>query len=168
MAGSAKITSLAALEAFRAELVVYVSQMQPVIDEIGSDVTRMKFWLENEQCEFWEHQLCRRRRKLEEAEAELFNTRLSRMQDSSTAAQFNAQRARRAVQEAEEKLVRIKKWSREIETLADPLVKQIGQLQGFLTVDLDKAVSRLTEIIKQVEDYTRMTPPPAGGDGTTV
>jgi hypothetical protein len=140
--------------------------MHPVVDEIGSDVTRMKYWLENEQREFWEHQLCRRRRKLEEAEAELFNTRLSRMQDSSTAAQFNAQRARRTVQEAEEKLVRIKKWSREIETLADPLVKQVGQLQGFITTDLGKAVASLTEIIKQVEAYTQVAPPPAGGENS--
>ena len=167
MAGTANITSLAAIESFRADLVVYVGQMQPVIDEIGSDVTRMKFWLENEQREFWENQLRRRRRKLEEAEAELFNTKLSRMQDPGTAAQFEAQRARRAVQEAEEKLARIKKWSREIETLADPLVKQIGQLQGFLSADMDKAVARLSEIIKQVEAYTQITPTTNSGSTAT-
>jgi hypothetical protein len=159
MSGQAQITSLQSLESFRSDLVVYLSQMLPVIDETAGEVTRMKSWLQNERREFWENELRKRRRKLEEAQSELFSVQLSRMQDSSTAAQFTAQRAQRAVREAEDKLACLKKWNREIETLADPLVKQVGQLQGFLTTDLGKAVASLTETIKTLEAYTAVTAP---------
>ena len=36
MAGQAQITSVEALESFRADLIVYLSQMQPVIDEVAA------------------------------------------------------------------------------------------------------------------------------------
>src|SRR6478736_3827530 len=112
MPGQAQITSIESLETFRSDLVVYLSQMQPVMDEAAGEVTRMKFWLQNEQREFWENQIRRRRRQLEEAQAELLNARLSSLQISSSAQQLAVQRTQRTVREAEEKLALLKKWDR--------------------------------------------------------
>ena len=42
MAGQAQITSVEALAAFRADLIVFLTQMQPVLDEVGGEVTRME------------------------------------------------------------------------------------------------------------------------------
>ena len=124
MSTQAQITSVEALEAFRSHLIVYLSQMQPVLDEIGSDVVRMKFWLQNEQRQLWESQLRLRRRKLEEAQAELFNAKLSVFQDSTILPQMAVQKAQRAVQEAEQKMAALKKWERELEIQSHPLVKR--------------------------------------------
>ncbi len=159
MPGQAQITSIESLETFRSDLVVYLSQMQPVMDEAAGEVTRMKFWLQNEQREFWENQIRRRRRRLEEAQAELLNARLSTLQISSSAQQLAVQRTQRAVHEAEEKLALLKKWDRELENLTDPLLKPVSQLQGFLATDMNKAVAYLAQSIQALAAYTDVAAP---------
>ncbi len=64
------------------------------------------------------------------------------------------ERRKRAVQEAEEKLALLKKWDRELENLTDPLVKPVDQLQGFLAMDMNKAVAFLAQSIQVLEAYT--------------
>src|SRR5487761_2023296 len=163
MPGQAQITSVAALAAFRSDLIVFLAQLQPVLDEVASEVVRMKFWLQNDQRETWERQARLRRRRLEEAQAELFNARLSRLQESSSLQQMVTQRAQQAVQESEQKLAFLKKWDRDLENQAEPLIKQVDQLQGFLANDLARAVTYLTQIIQTLEAYTEVLPssPPA-------
>jgi hypothetical protein len=158
MPGQAQITSIDALESFRSDLIVYLSQMRPVLDEAGGEVVRMKFWLQNDRRQFWENQARQRRRRLEEAQAELFNARLSTLQDSSLLQHMAVQRTQRAVQEAEEKLTTLKKWGRDLENLAEPLVKQIDQLQGFLAGDMAKAVAYLTQVMQALQAYTEELP----------
>jgi chromosome segregation ATPase len=166
MSTQAQITSVEALEAFRSDLVVYLGQMQPVLDEIGSDVVRMKFWLQNEQHQHWEGHLRQRRRKLEEAQAELFNARLSTFQDSTMLQQMAVQKAQRAVQEAEEKMAALKRWERELETQSNPLVKQVDQLKGFVATDLAEAVTYLTQVIKALEAYKEVVPTSSSAPST--
>jgi hypothetical protein len=159
MPGQAQITSVEALEAFRADLIVYLTQMQPVLDEVGSELTRTKFWLQNDQREVWERQARKNRQRLEEAQAELFNTRLSRLQESALLQQLAAQRAQQAVQESEQKLTALKKWDRELENQAEPLLKQVDQLQGFLANEMTRAVTHLTQVIQTLEAYAEVLPP---------
>ena len=159
MPGQAQITSVEALEAFRADLIVYLTQMQPVLDEVGGELTRTKFWLQNEQREVRERQARKNRQRLEEAQAELFNTRLSRLQESALLQQLAAQRAQQAVQESEQKLTSLKKWDRELENQAEPLLKQVDQLQGFLANEMTRAVTYLTQVIQTLEAYAEVLPP---------
>ena len=162
MSAQAQVSSIESLESFRADLILFISQMQPVIDESNSEVMRMRQWLENEQRAFWTDQLRRRRRKLEEAQADLFNARISLMNDSCILPQMAVQRTQRSVAEAEQKLAAIKKWLRELEPLTEPLLKQVEQLRGYLSTDLGKAVVRLTEDIKSLEAYTKILPAAPG------
>jgi chromosome segregation ATPase len=174
MPGQAQITSVAALEAFRSDLIVFLAQMSPVLDEVGSEVVRLKHWLQNDQRELWEKQARKNRQRLEEAQAELFNTRLSKLQESSSLQQMLAQRARQAVQQSEQKLGALKKWERELENQTEPLLKQVDQLQGFLANDMGRAIAYLTQIIQTLEAYAEVLPPgaaavisPADGTRTT-
>lgn len=168
MAGQAQITSLEALAAFRADLIVYLSQMQPVIDEIGSEMVRMKFWLENEQRQVLESQARQRQRRLEEAQAELFNARLSTLQETTILQTMAVQKNQRAVQETGRKLAALKKWDRELENLAGPLLKPMDQLRGFLATDMAKAVAYLNLAIEALEAYKKMAPPDGANDARTT
>lgn len=158
MPGQAQITSVEALERFRSDLIVFLTQIKPVVDEVGGEVVRMKFWLENDQRPVLENQARQRRRRLEEAQAEVFNARLSKLQDSSALQQMAAQKARRAVEETEQKLGAVKKWDRDLENRTDPFVKQVAQLQGFLANDMARAVAYLTQIIQSLEAYRDVAP----------
>src|SRR5947208_7407786 len=88
----AKITSIAAIEQFRAALILFLTKARPTLEEIVAEVIRTKQWLQNEQPSFWERQMKVRGRELERAQAELFSARLSKIQQASAAQQMAVQR----------------------------------------------------------------------------
>ena len=167
MSAQAQVTSIESLESFRSDLIIYLGQMLPALDEASGEVMRMRHWLQVEQRGFWDDQLRRRRRKLEETQAELFNKRISLMNDSVILAQMEMQRAQRAVAEAEQKITVLKKWTHEMDRLAEPLVKQVESLRGYLTTDLGMGVISLGEAIKSLDAYTQVAPPSAETKTTT-
>jgi hypothetical protein len=67
------------------------------------------------------------------------------------------QHATRAIHAAEEKMRMLKKWNRELENRADPLVKQIEQLHGFLMNDMGRAVAFLAEAVKILQSYAEVS-----------
>jgi hypothetical protein len=163
MAEQAQVTSVDAIEAFRANLVLYLNKTRPAVEQVNAEAMRTRVWVQTTQRQHWENELRLRRRKLEQAKEELFSARLSQFSQSTLLQTMAVQRAERAVEEAEGKLTMLKKWSHEIETRAEPLVKQVDQFQGFLTVELPKAIAQLYHIIKTLDAYTDMLSPGAGG-----
>jgi hypothetical protein len=149
----AKITSVDAIESFRASLILYLSKARPVVEEVSSEVMRTRLWVQHDQRMYWENQMRLRKRKLEEAQEELFNARLSQFQESTTLQHLKMQRAQAAVKAVEEKLAMLKKWDREMENRTDPLVKQVEQLSGFLSTDMARAINYLEQVVKTLDAY---------------
>src|ERR1017187_5029098 len=114
MAERAQVTSVEAIEAFRANLIVYLAKVRASVDEISSELLRARLWLQNDRYQAWEHEQRLRGRKLEEAKSELFTARLSNLQGASAVQFMAVQRAERAVREAEIKMTLIKKWDRDL------------------------------------------------------
>ena len=56
MATQAQITSVEAIELFRAALIVFTSQARPALEEISGEMTRTRLWLQNDQRRFWENE----------------------------------------------------------------------------------------------------------------
>jgi hypothetical protein len=106
----------------------------------------------------------RRGLKLEEARREMFNTALSHLQEATALQHMAVQRAQRAVREAEEKLDTVKNWERALEDRTAPLIKQVEELQGFLIMDMGRAVAQLVQIIKTLDAYAKAGQ--AGREGT--
>src|SRR6266446_3066154 len=155
----AQVTSVEAIEAFRASLILFLSKARPTLEEVASDVVRTKLWLQTEQRDHWEKQMKLRSRELERAQGELFSARLSKLQDVNASQEMALHRAQRAMREAEAKLRLLKKWDRELENRTDPLVKQVEQLHGFLTSELVRANAMLTEVVKTLEAYATVGAP---------
>ncbi len=161
MAPAAQITSVEAIENFRARLIVYLGQMRPLLEEITHEAVQARLWIEGDQKRFWQDQFRRRYRKLEEARQELFAARLSSFQEASALHHMAVNRAQRAVAEAEEKLAAVKKWSLEIEDRTAPLTRQIDQLQSFLAIDMGGAVAYLDQVLTALAAYREVTRPGA-------
>ena len=165
MPEQAQVTSVDAIELFRSNLIVFLSKARPALEEVSADVQRTRMWLENEQREHWDREMKRRARDLEQAQAELFSARLSRLQQATAVQHMNVQRAQHAVREAEEKQRMLKKWSRELGPRAEPLVKLIDQTHGFLSSEMVKAVAYLAEVVETLQAYAEVRP--SGGAVTT-
>jgi len=168
MALPAKITSVEAIEAFRASLILYLSKARPVLEEVSSEVARTRSWVQHDQRLHWENQLRLRKRKLEETQEELFNARLSQFKPSTALQHLKMQRAQAAVKEVEEKLAVLKQWDRQMENRTDPLLKQVEQLQGFLTTDMARAVAYLEQVVRTLDAYTGTIPPSSAGLGSAA
>jgi hypothetical protein len=166
MAEQAKITSVEAIEQFRAALILFLSSARPALEEVSAEIARAKSWLQNDQRRFWENEFRVRQRKLEEAQQELFSARLSNFQESTSLQQMAVNRWQRAVREAEEKIARLKKWDRELENRSDPLVKQTEQFHSFLTTEMPKAIAYLAQAVKTLEAYASVSAPAKTGDST--
>ena len=153
MAGQAKIASVEAIESFRAALILFVSQARPALEEVSSEVMRTRLWMENDQWRFWQAELRNRQKKLEQAQSELLSAKFSNFQDSTALQQMAVRRTRLAVEQAENKLKALKKWDRELENRAAPLLKEIEMLQGVLTNEMPKAVAHLAQVVQTLDAY---------------
>lgn len=158
---AARITSLDALEAFRASLIVFLTHARRSADEVVEQVKRVRLWLQQDQRLHWEGQIRRRRKLLDLAKQELFSAKLSGLRMSTTAQENAVRKAEAAVVEAEEKLRNVKKWSRDYDHAIEPLVKRLEGLRYFLDFDLPKGVIFLSEAQRILEGYVESPPPPA-------
>jgi hypothetical protein len=157
----AHVTSVDALEAFRASLIVYLSKARPTLEEVSAAVQRTRGWLEGEQRTHWENEFRQRSRALQEAQAALFSSRLSSFRDTSAAEQMAVQRTKRSRDEAEAKLRVLKQWNRVFDNRVDPLVKQMEKLHTVLAHDMVKAVAFLGQAIRTLDAYAKVAPPSA-------
>ncbi len=153
MAVGAHVTSIEALESFRANLIVYISKARPTLEEISSDVMRTRLWLENNQRLHWEAQVQRRAKELEAARQELFSAGLANLRDTTAAEIMAVRRAERALEDADNKLRLVKKWTREFDSRTAPVARQLEKLATMLANDLPSAVAFLSQIIKTLDAY---------------
>jgi hypothetical protein len=153
MAESANITSVDAIAAFRAALIVFLGKVRPLLEETSGEIIRTRQWVEEDQRRYWENQFKLRWRKLEEARAELFSATLSKLQDASSLHHMAVQRADRSVRECEAKRSMLRKWTRDLGDKADPLLKQASQFETFLATEIPRAIAYLDRVIEAIEAY---------------
>lgn len=158
MAQGAHVSSVEALEDFRTQLIIYVSKARPALEEVSAEVARLKQWLENDQRIYWENQVRRRAKELDEAQQTLFSSRISKLRKETAAEQNAYHRARRALDEAEAKLRKVKTWSHEFDSRAQPLVKQMEKLHTLLAHDMVKGIAALGETAEALHRYAERSP----------
>ncbi len=158
MPDHAKVTSLEAIEDFRAKLIVYRDKARRVLDEVNQDVASNRVWLENERPAHWQNQIRLRTRELEQRQQELFSAQLSGLRDSSYAQQAAVQKARHSIRDAEDKLKVTGQWARQFDHRVEAPARQVEQLRQLLDHDLSHAVVWLNELIKSLGAYAELTP----------
>lgn len=158
MAGPAHVSSIEAIEDFRAALIIYLEKSLRAADDSLDDVSRTRTWLDQEQRRHWESQIHRRTKLLEMAQEELFSARTANLGETVTMKQLAVNRAKRSVDEATAKLDRLKLWSRRFDNEVRPEAKQIEKLRGMLTSEMRKALQQLTESVKALDAYSDRSP----------
>lgn len=153
MDAQARVGSIDAIEAFRAALIRFTGRTKQALDDVTGEVKRTRGWLETEQRQKWEGELRRRARALEQAEQELYSARLSDMRRDKSAQQMAVNRARRALEEAREKLVLIKRWRQAYDSRVETLAKQLEGLQDLLARQMPKGAVSLANTIRLLQDY---------------
>src|SRR5688500_17465346 len=125
----ARVTSLEALEAFRADLIVFLEEAHRSVDEVNDEVRRTRQWIQLEQRGFWQREIRKRQQKLDAAEGEPMTAKLSGLRDDVRAQEEAVRKAKAMLREAEEKRRKVRQWSRDYDHLLDPLVRKLEGLR---------------------------------------
>ena len=158
MAERAHVTSIEAIEAFRASLIVYLSRTRPVLDDAWDEVIRLRQWLQNDRRLHWENQIRRGTKQLEEAQQALFSANLANLREPTAQERIAVVRAKRALEQAQEKLKQVKRWTREFDSRVEPMAKPFEHLRTLLANDLPKAATQLAQVVKTLDAYAAVRP----------
>jgi len=169
MADHAKITSLDALESFRASLIIFLAKANRALDQVADEVKRTRYWLQNEKKLEWENQRKKRQKLFDQANQELISARFSEFKNSLAVQQMAVRKAKALVDEAEGKLDMLKAWSRKYDHETEPRVKKLESLRHFLDNDLPRAILYLAQQHRTLESYAERSapveaPPPPTSD----
>ena len=156
MVEKAHLSSVEALDSFRNRLILYLEKATNILDEVSSEVRGTLAWLEDQQKPYWEKQVKRRMRALEEAQHEIFGARLSQFRESNDAQQMAVHRAKRALRDAEEKLRCVKLWCRRYQSDVEPLGREVEKLRTVLVQDLKKGGAHLERILRTLDGYAAL------------
>lgn len=159
MATHAKVTSVDALEVFRASLIVFLSKAHSALDQAGDEIRRTRSWIQHDQRTHWENEARRRARTLAQAEQELLSARMIKALDNLAVQQQAVRKARVALEEAQDKVRKIKLWMRDFDGTVEPMAKGLNSLRGYLDHDLPQGIAYLTEVEKIMEGYTAVMKP---------
>lgn len=162
----AHVTSVDALESFRANLIVYLSKARPTLEEVSDNVLRARGWLESDRRVYWEAQVRRATQKLQDAQQALFSAALSNLREVSAAERMAVLKAKRALTDAEEKLKKVKKWNRDFGSQVEPLAKQLEKLQTVLVSNLPEAIAYLRDAVRSLDAYSGVVPVAESSDQT--
>ena len=166
MPQSARVSSVEALDAFKASLVVFLEKAGRLLDEASEGVVRTRTRLESDRLLHWKNQSRQRTRELAQAEQELLTARLSDMPEAIKARRMAVNRAKLALQEAEDGLARVKHWIRNYATQVESHAKLVTQLRHSLAHDMIKAVVFLETAATTLAAYAETSPPlPATAPG---
>lgn len=179
MPEQAQVRSVDALEAFRSHLVVYLSKARPIVEEISSELRRTQLWIETDRLAYWHRESLRRTRALEEAQQALLSARIATFREATPVQQNAVHAARRALEEAQDKLRTLKRWMREFGPRTEVFARQVSALESALAQDLPRAIAWLAEAVRLLEAYADvrrefagtsagLTPMPPAPDATPV
>lgn len=161
MAEQAKVTSIEALEFFRAHLIVFLNKAHRSVDEVGDEVRRTRQWLQHEQRPHWEGQVRKWRKLLDQRQQDLLGARMSGLQNTIATREAAVLKARKAVAHAEEKLRQVKGWTRDFDGQVEPLTRRLESFRQFLDLDMPKGISYLLRAQRTLEGYSEAALPAA-------
>lgn len=172
-ASNARVTSIDALDDFRAKLLVYIERARRLLDDVNDDVIRTRVWLQSDRLPHWKKQVWLKQKQLAMADQELMTARLSDMPEAVQARRLVVNRCKAALKETEERLDRVKEWVKRYGSFVEPKTKVVVQMRQLLDHDLIKALAFLENAATTLTDYAgirKTTQPPgdSAGDPTTA
>jgi len=157
MADHANVTSVDALDAFRSKLITFLEKATLSLNEVSEEVARTRSWLQGEQRVFWESQIRRLNRELEDARQRLFSAELSAMRETSSGEEREMKRSREKLRNSEDKLRATKKWNQMYESAISTESRKVESLRSILTHEMPQAIAFLTQAIQALDSYAGMS-----------
>jgi hypothetical protein len=162
MNGAANVNSIQAIADVKAAVAVFADQANGALEEVDLQIRRMLDFVLNEQPPYWQRQIRECEERVTQAKVDLHRCRSMKVSKDHTpdcAEQKVALRkAELRLEEAHEKLKRVREWGRQLPTLIDEYLAQAQQLGSYVVDDLSRGTAVLERMTQALEGYLSVAP----------
>lgn len=165
--GPANIRSPEVIRRFRGRYLEFDSDCRRALEVSRAEVVRIEEWLRREQTVYWKGQLRKREEMVAKAKSDyqsaLHNDGGYEGKKSAVDEKKLLDRALRLKEEAEGKLLAIKRWLRAAEKQVADLTGACMSLVSLLDATTPQALARMDGMIDSLDEYARPSSPGPGG-----
>ncbi len=161
MLQAARVNSINALKDFKRALGSFATVINTALGEAQSDLQRTTWWVQQNQLTHWQAQKRKRTAQLAQAKSELFRAQVASPDQRVPAVieRKAADRAQQRLDEAETKLVNVKRWGRLLERETILYKGLCQQLARTVDGEVPQALLRLDKMVDALEKYVRIQTP---------
>jgi hypothetical protein len=163
MGERAKVDSIEALKSLRRTLVKFAEAANAALGDAESDVTRMLTWLETEQLTRWQTQVRLRTDLVTKAKDALREKQLYKSPTGGRQSTVDEEKALkiavRRLEEAEQKLANVKKYTHRIGREQHLFRGSVQRFATCVQVEIPNARAKLDNMIDKLEQYASTAPP---------
>jgi hypothetical protein len=163
MAQGANVSDIEAVEKFRNSLVTFCEQALDALSAVQMEARRTTDWIAQDRKYYWEQQRRVRWDELAQAKAALARKELGQKPERNvdvTEEKKNLRRAQYRLEEAEQKIVAVQKWSRVLVKAMEEYESQARQLADIIEGNPSHCVIVMDDILRALEKYLELAPPP--------
>src|SRR5215213_2187484 len=157
MSTSARVDSIDALKTFRVSLIKFAEEANAALAGAESEMQRMIGWLEREQLSHWQMQIRKRQEALGRAQEALRMKKLFPDASGRTPTPIEEEKAVRrckaAVEEAEQKLANVKKYTRVLQREVMNYKGGVQRLSTWVGSEIPVAIAGLARMVTTLEKY---------------
>jgi hypothetical protein len=162
MAGSARVTSLDALDSFAAAVRVFQDEAQRAIESAEMNIRAATDWTRGERRDYWRGQARRAEQQLHEAKLNLQRCQTFRGVDDYRPAcvdeKRQVERTRRRLEHSRDQIEAVKHWSRVVDQAVYESKGGVSPLARWLETDVERAMAALNRICRTLQEYVAVAP----------
>lgn len=161
MSKRAHVESVTSISKLRGKVIETSEAINLEVEACLGQVKRVLSWVQGPQLDHWKQQVRKREQKIATALSDLERAKIARPDaDPRTFVdqQRAIRRARQAVDEAKEKIKRLKYWGRELEREAMKFRGELQPMSSYGALQLPQAARWLEQLIRHLEGYVATAP----------
>ncbi|HVT90092.1 MAG TPA: hypothetical protein VHD56_14660 [Tepidisphaeraceae bacterium] len=162
MSEGVRVESIDALRHMRIALFKFAEATNTALNDAESEMRNMLNWLENEQYSHWQSQIRNRNDLLQRAQEALRMKQVFKDSSGRTPTAVEEQKAvqvaKMRLEEAEQKFVTVKKYTRVLMKEIDAYKGSVQRLATTIQVDIPQAAATLDGLLTSLENYVMLDP----------
>ncbi len=165
MHSSANVKSIDSIRQFRADLSEFEDSLRQTLDMLRAELKRAVDYLESDRATYWPAQVRRASDRLAEARINLERCQLTPHAGEGPSCYEEKkalERAKRRLQNAEQKVKATRKWVRVVRQEVDEFQTRLSQLTYLAETDLPRGRALLARLAQRLDRYSGRPPGTTG------
>jgi hypothetical protein len=157
MSDTARVESIDAIKDFRVHLAKFQEMAGRALGDADSDVNKTVRWLEGEGLNFWTSTIRKRQEQLAKAEEAFRFKRLYKDSSGATPSAVEEQKAvqlaKKRLEEAQNKLANVKRWTRQLQKEITNYRGGVAAFSNAVSAGVPQAIAHLGALLDQLDKY---------------